>query len=247
METVKRCKNLLINEPILQYSDFEKSFNLTTDALNFAIGAILFQGEVGRDLPVAYASRTLNSAEQNYSTIEKELLAIVWATEYFRPYQYGRKFTIFTDHQPLQWLSNLKNPNSKLARWRIRLEEYNIKYKKGAQNTNADALSRNYETRVANTETNKILDKFLEEEIKHMENLENFEPSDDFDEILFDSIEADSSMATCGEEEHDNTQTVHSDQKNPIISILNIETPVYHGQNQIIISKVYNNPVQSKI
>ena len=92
------CEQLLTNDPILQYPDFIKELNLTTDASNFAIGAILSQGPVGQDRPVAYASRTLNQSEQNYSTIEKELLAIVWATKYFRPYLYGRKFKIFTDH-----------------------------------------------------------------------------------------------------------------------------------------------------
>lgn len=110
------CKNLLINEPILQYPDFTQKFNLTTDASNFAIGAVLSQGKIGSDLPIAYASRTLNTSETNYSTIEKELLAIVWAVKYFRPYLFGRKFTIVTDHKPLQWLFSLKEPNSKLVK-----------------------------------------------------------------------------------------------------------------------------------
>lgn len=138
------CKNLLTNDPILQYPDFNKPFVLTTDASNFAIGAILSQGEVGSDLPVSYASRTLNNHEISYSTIEKEMLAIIWATKQFRPYLYGRKFTIVTDHRPLQWLFTIKEPNSKLVRWRLKLEEYDYKivYKKGLLNGNADALSR---------------------------------------------------------------------------------------------------------
>src|SRR5699024_8804902 len=78
-------KHILINEPILQYPDYFKPFILTTDASNFAIGAILSQGEIGKDLPIAYASRSLNNAECHYSTIEKELLAIIWATKHFRP------------------------------------------------------------------------------------------------------------------------------------------------------------------
>lgn len=138
------CKTLLIEDPILQYPDFSKQFILTTDASNVALGAVLSQGTIGQDKPICYASRTLTVTEQNYSTIEKELLAIVWACKYFRPYLFGRKFQIITDHKPLTWLFSLKEPNSKLIRWRLKLEEfdYEINYKKGSKNTNADALSR---------------------------------------------------------------------------------------------------------
>lgn len=144
IECFETCKNVLCNDPILQYPDFSKPFNVTTDASNVAIGAVLSQGPIGSDKPICYASRTLTKSEQNYSTIEKELLSIVWATKYFRPYLFGRKFKIITDHKPLTWLFSLKEPNSKLVRWRLRLEEfdYEIVYKKGKQNTNADALSR---------------------------------------------------------------------------------------------------------
>lgn len=140
----EHCKTLLSNDPILVYPDFSAEFILTTDASNYALGGILSQGSVGVDHPIAYASRTLNDSEVNYSTTEKELLAIVWATKYFRPYLFGRKFKIITDHKPLQWLMNLKEPNSRLTRWRLKLAEYNytIVYKKGKANTNADALSR---------------------------------------------------------------------------------------------------------
>jgi hypothetical protein len=93
---------------------------------------------------VAFASRTLNRAERNYSTTEKELLAIVWSMRYFRPYLFGKRFTVVTDHKPLTWIMNVKDPGSRLLRWWIKLEEYqyDVVYKKGALNTNADALSR---------------------------------------------------------------------------------------------------------
>lgn len=144
IKAFETCKKILTNEPVLQYPDFSKPFVLTTDASNVALGAVLSQGKIGCDRPICYASRTLNDSEQKYSTIEKELLAIVWATKYFRPYLFGRKFFIYTDHRPLVWLMNLKEPNSKLVRWRLKLEEfdYEIIYKKGKYNTNADALSR---------------------------------------------------------------------------------------------------------
>jgi len=115
-------KDLLTSEPLLQYPDFTKPFVLTTDVSNEALGAILSQGPIGRDLPIAYASRTLVNAEKNYSTTEKELLAIVWGSKQFRQYQYGRKFTIVTDHKPLTWVFNVKDPSSRLLRWRLKLE-----------------------------------------------------------------------------------------------------------------------------
>lgn len=155
-ESFEKCKSLITNDPILQYPDFSKDFILTTDASNFALGAILSQGPIGADKPVCYASRTLNESEINYSTIEKELLAIVWATKYFRPYLFGRKFKIITDHKPLQWVMSLKEPNSRLTRWKLKLSEYDftVIYRKGSSNTNADALSR---IQINNEETSSMV------------------------------------------------------------------------------------------
>jgi len=80
---------------------------------------VLSQGPIGKDLPVAYASLSINSAEANYATSEKELLAVVWDTKYFRPYLYGRRFKVVSDHKPLVWIMNVKDPGSRLMRWRI--------------------------------------------------------------------------------------------------------------------------------
>jgi len=137
-------KTLLTIEPSLQYPDFTRPFVLSTDASNDATGAVLSQGPIGKDLPIAYASRTLNTAERNYRVIKKELIAIVWGCKYFRHYLYGRKFTIVTDHRPLTWIFSVKDPSSRLLRWRLKLEEYQyeVVYKKGSNNTNPDALSR---------------------------------------------------------------------------------------------------------
>lgn len=136
-------KKSLIKPPVLQYPNFAKTneFLLQTDASGSAIGSVLCNND-GR--PVAYASRTLNKAEKNYPTIEKELLAIVWSVKYFRPYLYGRKFKIQTDHRPLIYLFGMRDPSSRLLKFRLLLEEYNftIEYIKGAQNSAADALSR---------------------------------------------------------------------------------------------------------
>lgn len=139
-----KCKELLCNAPLLQYPDPSKPYILTTDASNVALGGVLSQGPIGSDKPIAYASRTLSDTESRYSTIERELLAIIWAIKHFRPYLYGQKFFIYTDHRPLAWLNSMKDPSSKLTRWRLSLQDYNFEiiYKNGKQNTNADALSR---------------------------------------------------------------------------------------------------------
>lgn len=144
-KSFERLRDLICTEPILQFPDFSRPFVVTTDASNFAIGAVLSQGVIGSDRPIAYASRTLSPAECNLSTTEKEMLAIIWAVEYFRPYLYGNNFTLVTDHKPLTWLYNVKKPHSKLIRWRLKLSEYqfDIVYKPGRINSNADALSRN--------------------------------------------------------------------------------------------------------
>lgn len=144
IESFKKCKQILTSSSVLQYPDFNKPFILTTDASKYAIGAVLSQGPIGRDRPIAFASRTLNKSEENYSTIEKELLAIYWATKHFRPYLFGTKFVLFTDHKPLTCAVNLKDPSSKIARWMIALLDYtyDIHYRSGKQNVVADGLSR---------------------------------------------------------------------------------------------------------
>lgn len=139
----ENLKKALVSPPILQYPDFspDNVFILRTDASGVALGAILSNGN---DRPIAFASRSLNKAEKNYCTIEKELLAIVWAVKHFRPYLYGRKFAILTDHRPLVYLFGMTNPSSRLTKFRLVLEEFDftIKYTKGRENVTADALSR---------------------------------------------------------------------------------------------------------
>jgi len=91
-------KEKLTTAPVLNYPNFQREFLVTTDASDYAIGAVLSQGPVGQDRPIAYTSRILCKAKQNYNATVKELLAIVWAVKYFRPYLYGIKFKIVTDH-----------------------------------------------------------------------------------------------------------------------------------------------------
>lgn len=142
-KSFETLKQSIISHPVLQYPDFSQSnqFILQTDASGYAIGAVLCNSD-GR--PVAYASRSLNVAEKRYPTIEKELLAIVWAVKHFRPYLYGRTFKIQTDHKPLISLFGMRDPSSRLMKFRLILEEYDfvVEFLKGKNNAAADALSR---------------------------------------------------------------------------------------------------------
>ena len=138
-------KRRLCSEPILKSPDFDRPFVLQTDASDRGIGAVLSQTDAdGLEHPVAYFSRKLLPREEKYATIEKECLAIKLAVEAFSVYLLGRHFTIQTDHRSLEWLDRLKGSNAKLTRWSLALQPYHftIKHRPGAQNNNADALSR---------------------------------------------------------------------------------------------------------
>lgn len=128
-----------MKKPILQYPDFSKPFSIICDASNDAIGGVLTQEKMGKDLSIHFISRTLNKAERNYSTIERELLACVYATKMFRPYIYGTKFKSYTDHQPLTYLRNTNELGTRLTKLRTKLLEYNceILYIKGNSQNNA--------------------------------------------------------------------------------------------------------------
>lgn len=139
-ETLRKA---LIQPPVLDFPDLSENniFKLYTDASNFAIGSVLTNAN-GK--PIAYASRVLNKGERNYSVIEKELLAIVWSVKHFRHFLLQRYFEIHSDHKPLMYLFNLRDPSSRLIKFRLTLEEYDftVKYVKGQENSVADALSR---------------------------------------------------------------------------------------------------------
>lgn len=109
-----------------------------------AIGGVLSQGELPNDKPIQYISKVLNSAQQNYSTIERELYAIIYTIDALRHYLVGFEFILYRDHRPLVYLFNMKNPSSRLYHWRLLISEYRFKimYKKGLQNVVAAALSR---------------------------------------------------------------------------------------------------------
>ena len=152
-DCIKRC---LTSKPILKYPDFARDFIVHTDASGYGIGAVLAQmqrppqsedspGETDEvEVVIAYTSKHLDDRQCKWSTTEKEAFAIVHAIDVFKPYLYGRKFTVFTDHRPLEWLMSKNEPSGRLARWALKIQEFNIEigYRAGKLNQNADTLSR---------------------------------------------------------------------------------------------------------
>ena len=140
----ERLKEMLTKLPMRKYLDYNKQFLVNTDASDEGIGAVLSQeDEEGNEKVIQYISRSLQPAEKKWCIREKEGLAIIYACESFRPYLYGTKFIVETDHHSLQWLMKAVTP-ARLVRWALKLAEFDfvIRYKKGAANANADALSR---------------------------------------------------------------------------------------------------------
>lgn len=139
-------KEKLASTPILVHFDPEANHELRTDASSYAIGAVLFQNHQDPDLtgPVLYYSKTLNTAQRNYSATERELLAAFRATLDLQHYLYGKEFTLVTDHEPLSLLKNNKDPHHRLARWVAQLQMFQFKvvYKPGKKHSDADCLSR---------------------------------------------------------------------------------------------------------
>lgn len=141
----KKLKTLLTSAPCLIVPDFSKTFLLATDAAQLTgMGAALMQDQGQGYQPIAFWSRSLNKHQRNYGVSESECLAVVEAIKVFRPYLYGNRFLLETDHKALTWIMSKKEPAGKLHRWALELQAYDfdIKYRKGSENVVADALSR---------------------------------------------------------------------------------------------------------
>lgn len=142
-----KLKQALLSAPILAYADFHLPFRLYTDASLDGLGAVLSQVQDGKERVIAYASRSLHPAErndQNYSSFKLELLALKWAvTEKFKDYLWGAQVTIFTDNNPLVHLETARLGATE-QRWAAQLANYSyeIRYRPGTKNQNADILSR---------------------------------------------------------------------------------------------------------
>ena len=133
----------------MQAHDWILPFEIMCDASDFAVGAVLGLKKDKKLHVVFYASRTLDDAQKNYATTEKELRAVVFAFEKFHPYLVGSKVIVHTDHAALKYLMQKKDAKPRLLRWILLLQEFDIeiKEKRGVENGVEDHLSR---TRVDN-------------------------------------------------------------------------------------------------
>ena len=143
-EAFFELKKRLLSTPILSLPNFNLGFIVDTDASGEGLGAVLSQVIDGHECVVSYASRVLSRSERKYCATRREMLALVWAVHIFRPYLYGKRFTLRTDHNCLKWLHNFKEPEGQVARWLEALAEfdYEVVHRPGKQHQNADALSR---------------------------------------------------------------------------------------------------------
>ncbi|XP_062100770.1 uncharacterized protein LOC133806691 [Humulus lupulus] len=160
-------KESLTTASIIQPPNWELPFELMCDASDYAVGAVLGQRVDKLPHVIYYASRTLNDAQLNYSTIEKELLAVIFALEKFRSYLIGTKVIVYTDHAALRYLLAKKEAKPRLIQWILLLQEFDleIKDKKGSENRVADHLSR----LIRDEDSLPIEEKFPDEQLLAMQ------------------------------------------------------------------------------
>ena len=135
-----KLKTMLVSPPIMRSPNWDLPFEIMCDASDYAIRAVLEQREDKKAFVIYYASKTLDSAQSNYTTTEKEFLDVVFALEKFRSYIVGSPVTIFTDHAALKYLLSNQDTKPCLTRWILPCQEFNltIKDKKGVENAVAD-------------------------------------------------------------------------------------------------------------
>ncbi|CAA7407941.1 unnamed protein product [Spirodela intermedia] len=163
-ESFSKIKRLLPEAPILQAPDWSLPFEIMCNASNYAVRAILGQIKESKPIVISYASKTISDAQLNYTTTEKELLAIVFSLERFRSYILGAKIIIYTDHAVLKYLLKKKDAKPCLLRWILLLQEFDleIKDKKGFENVFTDHLSRLSDIRI---NAAPLQDTFLDEQL----------------------------------------------------------------------------------
>ncbi|XP_076909031.1 uncharacterized protein LOC143566144 [Bidens hawaiensis] len=137
-------KNKLVEAPVLLSPDWSLPFEIMRDASDYAVGAVLGQRVDKKPVAIYYASKTHSDAQSNYTTTEKELLAVVYALDKFRSYIWGSKVIVFSDHSAVKYLMEKKDAKLRLIRWILLLQEFDveIRNKKGSENVVAEHLSR---------------------------------------------------------------------------------------------------------
>nr|GFA68753.1 reverse transcriptase domain-containing protein [Tanacetum cinerariifolium] len=144
IRTFRTLKEKLTEAPILIAPNWDQPFELMCDASDYAVGDVLGQRVEKHFRPIHYASKTMNQAETNYTTTEKEMLVVVYAFEKFCSYLIMNRSIVYTDHSALKYLFSKKDAKARLLRWILLLQEFDFNFidTKGAENYAADHLSR---------------------------------------------------------------------------------------------------------
>lgn len=171
IKSFNKLKELLTHAPIIVAPNWELPFELMCDASDFAVGAVLGQRINNHFQPIYYASKTLTDAQENYTTTENELLAVVFAFDKFRSCLVLSKTIVYTDHSALKYLFNKQDAKPRLIRWILLLQEFDIeiKDKKGAENLAEDHLSRLENPHMDKLNENSIRDTFPDESLMQIE------------------------------------------------------------------------------
>ncbi len=145
-QAFQTLKKALTSSSVLHAPDISCPFVLYTDASGTCLGAVLSQTKDGQEHPVVYISRKLSPAETRYAAFEKEALAIKWAVLELKYYLWGRRFTLVTDHAPLQWMSKAKDTSARVTWWFLALQDFHfqVQHRSGADHGNADGLSHSW-------------------------------------------------------------------------------------------------------
>nr|GEU78178.1 reverse transcriptase domain-containing protein [Tanacetum cinerariifolium] len=144
IEAINILKKKLTEPPILVAPDWDLPFEIMCDASDYAVGVFLGQRKTKHFQHIHYASKTMTDAQAHYTTTEKELLAVVYAFEKFRPYLVLSKTIVYTDHSALKYLLAKQDARPRLLRWILLLQEFDviIRDKNGSENLAADHFSR---------------------------------------------------------------------------------------------------------